>query len=292
MNGTPRELTRNHSRLFQNQKYVYPVVSRRSRGLSIGINISPTCLCNFLCTYCQVNGVYRQQRESHTGTLTVDLAVLEQELRKTVAAALDGTLFEIPEFAQIPLNQRHFNDIAFSGDGEPTLSPMFRETMQTALNVHQELCPETVKIVLITNATTFHLPQTAETLSRMMEHHGEIWAKLDAGTEDLYRRINRSKVPFFTVLRNLEMMSQWKPIVIQSIFLSQDGVSPPPEQIGYYIDRLKHLLDIGGRIDRVQLYTIARSTLESWVSPLREEQMEAISEQVSRETGLTAEVFC
>ena len=48
-------LHRDHSRLFEQNLYVYPVLSRRSRGISVGINLNPDKVCNFDCVYCQVD---------------------------------------------------------------------------------------------------------------------------------------------------------------------------------------------------------------------------------------------
>jgi sulfatase maturation enzyme AslB (radical SAM superfamily) len=46
---------RDHSRAHANYLYVYPVISRRSRGLSIGVNLNPDKVCNFDCIYCEVD---------------------------------------------------------------------------------------------------------------------------------------------------------------------------------------------------------------------------------------------
>ena len=46
---------RDHRRTFQENLYVYAVVSRRSKGVSIGINLNPDKVCNFDCIYCQVD---------------------------------------------------------------------------------------------------------------------------------------------------------------------------------------------------------------------------------------------
>ena len=46
---------RNHARELAGNRYIYAVVSRRSRGLSIGINLNPDKACNFDCPYCQVD---------------------------------------------------------------------------------------------------------------------------------------------------------------------------------------------------------------------------------------------
>ena len=51
----PLDVLRDHRRDFSDNRYVYPVVSRRSRGVSIGVNLNPDKVCNFDCVYCQVD---------------------------------------------------------------------------------------------------------------------------------------------------------------------------------------------------------------------------------------------
>ena len=51
---TNHELHQLHPRTFQTNRFVYPVLSRRAGGISIGVNLSPSKACNFNCVYCQV----------------------------------------------------------------------------------------------------------------------------------------------------------------------------------------------------------------------------------------------
>ena len=46
---------KDHRRDLGENRYVYAVVSRRARGLSIGVNLNPDKVCNFDCPYCQVD---------------------------------------------------------------------------------------------------------------------------------------------------------------------------------------------------------------------------------------------
>ena len=45
------------------QKDDYPVVSRRSKGISIGVNLNPDRVCNFDCIYCQVDRTVQSETE-------------------------------------------------------------------------------------------------------------------------------------------------------------------------------------------------------------------------------------
>ena len=48
-----------HSRESVGMKYIYPVVSRRAGGVSIGINLNTNNACNWACIYCQVPNLTR-----------------------------------------------------------------------------------------------------------------------------------------------------------------------------------------------------------------------------------------
>ncbi|GIS62123.1 MAG: hypothetical protein CM1200mP2_43480 [Planctomycetaceae bacterium] len=66
---------RHHPRTFHDNRFVYPVLSRRSHGLSVGINLNPDKICNFDCIYCQVD------RTSQAETRFVELdAVLDDSM--------------------------------------------------------------------------------------------------------------------------------------------------------------------------------------------------------------------
>jgi wyosine [tRNA(Phe)-imidazoG37] synthetase (radical SAM superfamily) len=265
---------------------VYPVVSRRARGVSIGVNLNPDKVCNFDCVYCSVD------RKSPPAVQEVDLAVVERELEHLLRLAYSGELFEDPEFARTPEAFHRVNDVAFSGDGEPTSYRRFGEACALAAGVIERLgkAGET-KIVLITNSTLLHRPSVQERLRYLDTHNGEVWAKLDAGTEAYYRQVERTAVPFARVLENILTCGREREIVIQSMFMTLNRVEPHREEIGEYVERLKELKANGCRIRYVQVYTVARGPAESYVGALGVDALEGIAGRVRRETGLRVEVF-
>ena len=146
---------RDHSRLFQHNRYVYPVLSRRSRGISVGINLNPDKVCNFDCVYCQVD-----RRDSRRGSREVDDgAVAAGAGRDARPGALGPALRRMTRFASVPEPLRRLNDIAFSGDGEPTTYPGFARIVREVAALKKRRRLDEVKLVLITNATMFHRPQ-------------------------------------------------------------------------------------------------------------------------------------
>ena len=108
------DLHRQHERTFADNRFVYPVLSRRSAGISLGINLNPDKVCNFDCVYCQVN------RTRQSETRFVDMETLRDELDRMLQWAGSGQIFECDKFRDCPAALRQLKDMAFSGDGEPT----------------------------------------------------------------------------------------------------------------------------------------------------------------------------
>lgn len=263
-----------HDRHWKSNRYVYPVVSRRSGGISIGVNLNPDKICNFDCIYCCVN------RQIGGGPSAVDLAVLQAELKYMLQMVQSGNIYAIEPFAGIAPALRRLNDIAFSGDGEPTTCPLFFEACQVAadiLRTHQ--LPE-VKIVIITNATMLHRPAIQESLAFLDRHNGEIWAKLDAGTAAYYQQVDRSNIPFKRVLGNITTCARQRPLVIQTLLMKVHDQPPAETEIDAYIQRLTDIRRAGGKIKLIQLYTVARHTTEAYATALPPTALAAIGMKI------------
>jgi len=213
--------------------------------------------------------------------------LLETEIRQLIGAVNDGTLFEHTWLSQTPPDKRVLKDIAFSGDGEPTLSPQFAEAVRLVADIRNELCADSVKIVLITNASALHRAPVRVALEMMLQHNGEIWAKLDAGTPDFFRTISRSNISFQKIRSNLVNFTQDFPVVIQTCFLALHGQGPGTEEVRHYAKCLKKL----DKVLRVQIYTVARNTPEDWATPLDNRQLDDIADTVRQLTGLEVQTF-
>ncbi|MEM6799636.1 MAG: radical SAM protein [Planctomycetota bacterium] len=283
------QLHTQHQRSFEANRFVYPVLSRRSGGVSIGVNLNPNKVCNFDCIYCQVD------RTTQSETRFVETDQLLDELRGVLQTVISGELYKTPKFAAVPTELRRLNDIAFSGDGEPTTYKNFDELMELAAGVKKEVCPqppaEAVKMVLITNASMFHRPHVERGLAVLDQNNGEVWAKLDAGTEAYYHQIERTKIPFRQVLENIAAAAKRRPLVIQSLFMRVAGEPPTDAELAAYCDRLNEVTAAGGEIKLVQVYTVARKPAESIVTPLDDAQVDAIVQRVQETTGLCAAAF-
>ncbi|MCA9245999.1 MAG: radical SAM protein [Planctomycetales bacterium] len=274
-----------HERLFASNRFVYPVLSRRSRGISLGVNLNPDKVCNFDCIYCQVD----RTRQSETQFVEIDALI--RELETTLGVILRGELFATDKFRETPPELRRLNDIAISGDGEPTTYRNFDEIIARCAEVKQRLGLLDVKMLLITNASMFHRPHVARGLRLLDENQGEIWAKLEAGTQDYFRLIDRTPIAFRQILDNIAAAARDRPIVIQSLFMRVHGDAPGKEELLAFCDRLQEIVTTGGQIRLVQVYTVARRPAESFVAPLTDAEVDAIVAMVRQRTGLEAAAF-
>src|SRR5689334_262960 len=274
-----------HPRRFEKNRFVYPVLSRRSEGISLGVNLNPDKVCNFDCIYCQVD------RTTQSETQFVATRELLDELEATLRLVTSGELFEHPQFQTTPQQLRRLNDIAFSGDGEPTTYRNFDEIIGACADVKRRLALDAVKMVLITNASMFHRPHVQRGLDILDQNNGEIWAKLEAGTEDYFKLIDRTPISFRQILDNITAAAKIRPLVIQALFMRVSGEPPSQQELEAFCDRLNEITAAGGKLKLVQVYIVARRPAESFVGPLTDAEVASIVELVKRRTRLEAKAY-
>lgn len=274
-----------HSRHYEDFLFVYPVISRRSGGLSLGVNLNPDKVCNFNCIYCEVD-----HRVPIRAT-RVDVPTLRAELVALIQRVQEGSLAAEPKFRSAGDLARHIKDIAFSGDGEPTMAPNFAECVGTVAEIKKAMRLHDTKIVLITNAAGLDKAEVRAGLSIMDANQGEIWGKLDAGTADYYRLVDRSHIRFERLLANLLATAQTRPIVIQSLFLKVRGSAMPSGELEAYCQRLNDLKRQGAQIKEVHAYTVARPTPEAYATKLEAGELNALADAIRQRTGLAVKSF-
>ena len=145
-----------------------------------------------------------------------------------------------------------------------------------------------IKLVLITNASMFHRPHVQRGLAILDENNGEIWAKLEAGTDEYYHLIERTPIPFRQILDNITAAARVRPLVIQSLFMRVAGEPPTQAELEAFCDRLNEITAAGGQLKLVQIYTVARRPAESYVAPLTDAEVDAIVNLVKQRTKLPA----
>lgn len=272
--------TTDHNRGSAGLTYIYPVISRRSGGLSIGVNLNPNNACNWRCIYCQVPELRR-------GTAPpIDLDLLETELNGFLDDVLRGDFFQRFE---IPAVQQTIRDIALSGNGEPTSSAEFDRVIGLIGGAagHYGLLGK-IKLVLITNGSLIRRDSVQKGLAHWGELGGEVWFKLDSATEAGMRRINGVHHAPETALRNLQAVSRLCTTWLQTCLLAVDGQPPSDLEREAYLHFLTRVQDHGIPISGVLLYGLARPSMQAEaprLSALPAEWMKAFALDI-RKTGL------
>lgn len=270
-----------HYRTFQHFTYVYPVVSRRAGGVSIGINLNTNNACNWRCIYCQVPDLKRGAAP------TTNLTQLAQELNALLNEILHG------DFMQTHVDESHrtLQDIAFSGNGEPTSSDQFYEAVAL---VKQTLVGfnllHRVKVRLITNGSLMHQPSVIAAIQLLATINGEVWFKFDAGTAEDIQRINNVNVAPSQHLARLKQCATYCPTYIQSCMFAYQQQAPSQAQLDAYFEGV---MAVKSWIKGVMLYGVARPSHQPEakdISPLPLAALEAIAEKL-RLQGIAVSVF-
>ena len=245
---------------------VYPVFSRRSRGVSVGINLFPDKKrCSFDCPYCEVFPFAEGAEFS--------LALMEESLQAALAGfARQGT----------PVA-----DVCFSGSGEPTMSVHFPSALESAARIREEFAPAAA-LVLITNGTGLLDPGIFEILRQAAAgpFKLDIWLKLDAGTEAWYQRMARSSVPFAALTGKIREFVRCAPATLQTMLCAAGGAAPSGEEASAW-ERLAAELAGGGGpsggLRKIQLYGKARpSPLDPLAEALDASYLEARAASLRR----------
>ncbi|MDI1308362.1 MAG: radical SAM protein [Methylotenera sp.] len=278
-----------HNRDVSGMKYVYPVVSRRAGGVSIGINLNVNNACNWRCVYCQVPNLTR-------GTPPpIDLPLLEKELRSFLTYALHGDFMA----RYVAEGDRHLKDIAFSGNGEPTSAKEFPEVVSLVEKVLIEFNllgasgntnqVNLIKLRLITNGSLMDKQTVLDSVSHLAKCNGEVWFKLDAGTKEGISRINDVNLTPESHIQRLIKCAAACPTFIQTCMFGLDGEPPQEADIEAYLALISQVKDV---VQGVHLYGLARPSYQAEaarLSRLSEEWLGGVAQRI-RQLGLTVYV--
>ena len=255
-----RLITNNHSRDIAGLTYVYPVLSRRAGGLSIGVNFNINNACNWRCIYCQVPDLTRGSASE------MDFQLLEEELRFFLGTVLDGDFYQ--RF-QVPESQRVIKDIAISGNGEPTSLKDFAEAVDLIGRVATELgvLPNS-HYVLITNGSLVHQSKVQAGLNVLKNYGGEVWFKLDSATEQGRALMNNTPQSDETQMKNLLLATQSCPTKLQICLLNDNSKGLVESERTAFLNLLTRLKAENVNLQMVMLYTIARPSLQPEASRL------------------------
>jgi len=210
------------------------------------------------------------------------LSILSSELEHLFALIEKGVLWSIHPFSTAKKEHQIVRDISFSGDGEPTICPEFTDAVETLMQQRSKYGLEQVPVNVFSNATMFRRESVRKGLEILWKNKGRVWAKLDAGTEQWYRRVDASLVPFARVLSNIQWASKQAPIIRQCMFHAFGKEEPSEEEISAWAMQIDTLLEQGGEIEWIQVYTVARQPSQREVLPLSQDRLEKIAEAARR----------
>ena len=241
--------TTDHDRDVVDLTYVYPVISRRAGGVSLGVNISPNNACNWQCVYCQVPDLTKGVSPR------ANIVQLKQELDGFLQQVLFGDFM----VTQVPEGCRDLKDIAISGNGEPTTCPNFKAVVETivALMCQYDL---SIPLRLITNGSSVHKEGVQQGLKLMASCQGEVWFKVDAVGAERTRKLNGVTVLPEWQTKQLKVVSKLCAVKLQTcvldMFCSDEGYVH--DYLAWLQDVLQQDIPVAG----VLMYSLARPSMQ------------------------------
>ena len=276
--------TTNHRREVAGLRYVYPVVSRRAGGVSIGINLNPNNRCNWQCRYCQVENLQRG-----TGP-EIDLALLASELDTMLMEVLQGDFMQ----RQVPEGFRRLNDIAFSGNGEPTTSRQFAAAARLVVERLRTWQLEgRVYPVLISNGSQAHRADVSDGVRSLAAVGGRVWFKIDRGSEAALLAVNGVRLTPEKLLTQLRRMAEACPTYIQSCFFGVAGEPPSELEVNDWLALLARIRAEAIPLEGLLLYGVERPPQRpegQMITKLSAAWLQALAERVEA-LGLAVKVF-
>jgi wyosine [tRNA(Phe)-imidazoG37] synthetase (radical SAM superfamily) len=275
----------NHTRRFNQLRFAYPVVSRRSRGLSLGLNVNPDKVCNFDCPYCQVD------RSIKPGDTSVDFDVMMHEVEDLLGMVSSGEIWGHPRFANTPPELRRLNDLAFAGDGEPTTYPRLKDAIRAVQEIRDRHGLGDAKVIVLTNALLLHKDDVMDALRALLNGPYEIWAKLDGGTQPWFEKMAGRNVKLENIVRNITRCARELEVTIQSLVPTLDGNDPGDEELRAIGRRVQEIVDAGGKVRLVQLYTTARKPSNPRIGMVEDERLDEMARLLQSETSVKVETY-
>jgi wyosine [tRNA(Phe)-imidazoG37] synthetase (radical SAM superfamily) len=222
-------------------KYVFGPVPSRRLGQSLGIDTIPLKTCNWNCVYCQLGRTrpLTNQRKEYSPVEDI-LAEVGDALEAHKPGEIDW--------------------ITFVGSGETLLHSGTGWLIRQIKN----LTP--LPIAVITNGSLFYLPEARQELTAA----DAVLPTLDAGTAELYRKINRPP-PDISFDRLVEGMAAFRNMYPGNIWVEVmlvqglNDTSQALEDIAKVLQRI--------RPDVVHINLPTRPPVEAWVGPPSEESL-------------------
>jgi len=268
--------TNNHRSDIVGLTYVYPVLSRRAGGLSIGINFNVNNACNWRCIYCQVPNL------KIGSAPTLDFLLLEQELRGFLSQVFSGEFYQ--QF-QVDAERQVIKDIAIAGNGEPTSLKEFSQAVDLIGKIAVELgvFPAS-RYILITNGSLVHQQRVQQGLRKLNDYNGEIWFKFDSADNASRKLINNAAQSCDAAIKNMAIAAELCNTKIQTCVFNYQQQSWSPQQLEAYLSALREIKNRTA-ICEVMIYSLARPSAQPEASDLEkcsEDQLNNLADCVKQ----------
>jgi wyosine [tRNA(Phe)-imidazoG37] synthetase (radical SAM superfamily) len=220
-------------------QYVFGPVPSRRLGQSLGIDTIPLKTCNWNCVYCQLG-----RSTPLIGQRSEYIPVTEILSQTRIALAAHS--------------RDEIDWVTFVGSGEPTLHAGIGVLIQEVKKMTD------IPVAVITNGSLLYLP----TVRKELLEADAVLPSLDAGTPELYKKINRphpgiSYKEFLQGLINFRRETQgefWLEVMLVR------GVNDSEEELKAIADKIKDI-----QPTQVHISTPTRPPAEKWVKPPDEE---------------------
>ena len=237
-----------HDRNIFDSKYVYPVVSRRAGGLSLGVNLNTNNACNWQCIYCEIPNLTRG------GPEPIQVELLKDELNFWIDQIINSNFLK----ENTPPGTT-FADVALSGNGEPTAAPEFLEVLEIIIaSLKEHKLIDKIPVRLITNGS--FISKKIECLNIFNRYHGEVWFKIDAADEGSIKLINQVNLDPNSMINNLKKCAEACQTVIQTCLLKINHQVPTNDFLKNYSRLIKPYEKL---IKKIDLYSLARPSLQN-----------------------------
>lgn len=252
------------------EEIIFGPLNSRRLGISLGINVLPihSKYCTFDCIYCECGWTHSDQK--------VKAKLFS---RVQIKSAMEKRFPELLEQGIIP------DTITFAGNGEPTIHPDFAGIMDDVIDMRGRFFPH-AKIAVLSNASLIRRPGVKETLLKIEDRI----LKLDAGSEEMFNRINRpsGKIKLADIVE--ELISFNGRLIIQTLFLRGEYKGEKIDntsalEIDLWLGHLKKI-----KPEMVMIYCIDRATPARDLEKITVEEMETIADKV-RALGIKTEVY-
>ena len=248
---------------------IYGPVPSRRLGQSLGVNLLPTDhkLCSFNCLYCQYGWTKKL-------TFSPNERLKNMPSLEAVGTALETALTVLGR------DHKKIDSITICGNGEPTLYPALAEVIVGAKTLRDRYQPQ-ARVAILSNSSTVGNPA----VRRALELVDLKIMKFDAGSEEMFRRLNHPAAPVYMgeIVAGLKAL---KDCYLQSCFVQGRVTNADPDSVGLWVDKVREIHPLA-----VYIYSLDRDPADKRIESVSRTTLEWIANEVRWRAGLQAEVF-